>query len=389
MDNSVFTDIAVSVIVPTYNVAPLLGRCLDSLVGQTLQNIEIICIDDKSTDETLDVLRDYARRDIRIRIIEMDTNGGAAVARNAGVEIARGRYLAFVDSDDFVDADWLQTLYDVACATDADIVKSNVRMVRVNGTSFDGDDLNDRIRSFGKWRFIGSWWSAIYRTKMVRENNIRFPVGVISAQDAVFQTECLKYANKIELCPNTFYHYIRRADSLDSAYLSPAKIQSKLHAEMMMFRIYNSANMAIDDYLFCCGRRFNYTVGLMRRNTSASVRREIAESIICMYASCMYPHQLLTMCSGGAIDATCVKYLQSHDTEKLMRRILYNMSGRCTSGNKTLCYIFGIPVIRVKRGTTSVKIRLFGVLDVIRLKHRRSRTRLDVLYIPVLYIKKL
>ncbi len=92
-------NIKISVIIPVYNAEKYLRECLDSIVKQTLQEIEIICIDDGSTDNSLAVLREYERKDERLKIIEQ-ANSGAGVARNAGMKAARGEYLAFMDADD-------------------------------------------------------------------------------------------------------------------------------------------------------------------------------------------------------------------------------------------------------------------------------------------------
>ena len=90
----------VSVIIPVYNVEPYLKQCMDSVVGQTLKDIEIICVDDGSTDGSLDILKEYATEDSRIQIIEQK-NAGAGAARNNGMRHATGKYLSFLDSDDF------------------------------------------------------------------------------------------------------------------------------------------------------------------------------------------------------------------------------------------------------------------------------------------------
>lgn len=101
----------VSVIIPVYNTEKFLRKCLDSVCNQTLQDIEIICINDCSTDGSSEILREYAGKDNRIKLIELFENGGAAKARNIGIDIAHGEYIGFVDSDDFVDLDFYEKLY--------------------------------------------------------------------------------------------------------------------------------------------------------------------------------------------------------------------------------------------------------------------------------------
>jgi len=113
-------EIKVSVVLPVYNVGNYLEQCLRSLLDQTLQEIEIICVDDGSTDNSLEILMEYQKKDRRIQIIQQE-NHGAGAARNAGMAIAQGQFLSFVDSDDYFDKDMLKLAYDKAVATNADV----------------------------------------------------------------------------------------------------------------------------------------------------------------------------------------------------------------------------------------------------------------------------
>ena len=113
--------VKVSVIIPVYNVEPYLKQCMDSVVGQTLKDIEIICVDDGSTDGSLDILREYAAEDNRIQIIEQK-NAGAGAARNNGMRHATGKYLSFLDSDDFFEPRMLEKAYDLVEKDQADFV---------------------------------------------------------------------------------------------------------------------------------------------------------------------------------------------------------------------------------------------------------------------------
>ena len=116
--------IKVSVIIPCYNVEKYVGQCLDSVRGQTMPDLEIICVNDGSTDSTLDVLNKYAAQDSRIHIISQD-NAGLSVARNAGLKYASGEYIAFLDPDDFVASDYYGSMYLRAQDMDADLVIGN------------------------------------------------------------------------------------------------------------------------------------------------------------------------------------------------------------------------------------------------------------------------
>ena len=110
----------VSVIIPVYNVEEYLRECLDSVVNQTLKEIEIICVDDGSTDNSLEILKEYAKKDSRITVITQQ-NLHAGVARNAGLAVARGEYLSFLDSDDFFELNMLEETYEVAKTENSDL----------------------------------------------------------------------------------------------------------------------------------------------------------------------------------------------------------------------------------------------------------------------------
>ena len=112
----------VSIIVPVYNVNMYLSKCLDSLLNQTFRNIEIICFNDASTDNSLDILNAYAKNDSRVKIIDSPINVRQGEGRNRGIHEAKGRYIAFVDSDDWVSENFIEKLYSTAITTQSDIV---------------------------------------------------------------------------------------------------------------------------------------------------------------------------------------------------------------------------------------------------------------------------
>jgi len=111
----------ISVVLPVYNAERFLRQCLDSIINQTLRNIEIICVDDGSTDGSLAILREYAARDARVIIVTQE-NKGAGAARNKGIEVARGEYLSFLDSDDFFELSMLEKAHAKVVKDNADIV---------------------------------------------------------------------------------------------------------------------------------------------------------------------------------------------------------------------------------------------------------------------------
>lgn len=219
--------IKVSVIIPCYNVAEYLPRCIESVITQTLKDIEIICIDDKSTDNTLGILKKYAKKDNRIHIINHKENLGVAVARNDSMDAARGEYIGFVDPDDYIDTDFYEKLYDKAQKTNADIVKAGVISVNMNNNRIFKD-----TRTFKHiYKFSCSFWAAIYKHDFLKKYNIQFPAHIRTSQDSVFLTQSCINTNDIEFVNDTFYRYFyQRPGSLDSQFLSHDKAESKYNA---------------------------------------------------------------------------------------------------------------------------------------------------------------
>ncbi len=389
-------EIKVSVIVPVYNVEPYLPRCLDSLIGQTLQDIEIICIDDCSTDKSLEILHDYMKKDPRVKVIELSQNSGVATARNAGIDAARGKYMGFVDSDDYVDLDFYEKLYLCAMTTGADIVKSNAKITEYNKTKRFDDMHITRIRNYGKWRFLYQWWTGLYNAKMIKDAKIHFPKDIISGQDIVFLTECVKNANSVIICQDTFYHYIRREDSLDEQILPPKKIESKAKAVRMICDMYNQADMPDSEYLICYNDRFNLLKTLFERNTKRECRELVARNMIDVYAACKKrPEFIDAHIRFDSRNAGYAKYLQSYDWAGLYEylssiKIAANDGPGTAAGSretKVIWLLGAIPVLKIKKDSKYTAVKLFGVIDLFRLKHTPNETRLIVMYIPILRIK--
>jgi glycosyltransferase involved in cell wall biosynthesis len=191
----------ISVIIPVYNTAPYLRRCLDSVCSQTLPDIEIICVNDGSTDNSLDILNEYAAKDKRAKVINFPENKGVSAARNAGIDAAQGEYVGFVDSDDAVLPDFYENLYKNAKENAADIVESPMQISSsLNGKSFP---------------LMPPWFcSSLYRSGFLQENNINFPVLCGAGEDIVF---CLRtgMSNPVRYkTSDVGYCCIRRPNSL-------------------------------------------------------------------------------------------------------------------------------------------------------------------------------
>jgi glycosyltransferase involved in cell wall biosynthesis len=224
---------AVSVIIPVYNTAPYLRRCLDSVCGQTLRNIEIICVNDGSTDNSLDILREYERNDKGVTVLDFAENRGPGAARNAGIDVARGEYIGFVDSDDYVDADFYEKLYEKAIETGTDVTKALLKLVNENGSEDISWNHNDDIRR-NKFYFYHHYTTAIFKRTLLKNNNIVFPEGIRNFEDPLFAVRVAMAADRIETVDGLFYNYILRAGSVTRNVMSIPELQGILSAAVMM-----------------------------------------------------------------------------------------------------------------------------------------------------------
>jgi len=280
----------ISVIIPVYNAVPYLRRCLDSVTGQTLRDIEILCVNDASTDASLDILNKYAAKDVRIRIFHNDKNLGAAGSRNLAMAEGRGEYIAFVDSDDAIDVNFLKKLYCTACDTQMDVVKGVMCLVAANGRqSFS--KMNKLISKFGKIAFSTEFWTAIYRNSFLKEHNITFPENII-AEDYVFITRVALKIDNFSLVDDAYYIYYRRNDSTDSLFLNFEQVISKLQAyNIAIDEINNSYQQNITDAEY----DYMYNQGLLRilylatRNDTQNCKHKCAESMMKIYNQCRRP----------------------------------------------------------------------------------------------------
>ena len=180
----------VSVIIPVYNVEKYLRECLDSVINQTLKDIEIICVNDGSTDNSLQILEEYAQKDERIRIINQE-NRGQSVARNRGLDIALGEFIAFIDSDDYILPNTLQTMLDKAISTQSDIIMMGAEAFADDSSA----DTIKRTENMNNWLFCTNEsnyqvstdnyidsvseincvaWGKLFTKNFIEKNHLRF-----------------------------------------------------------------------------------------------------------------------------------------------------------------------------------------------------------------------
>lgn len=224
----------VSILVPICNVERYLRECLNSLVNQTLREIEIICINDGSTDSSLSIIREYERRDERIVVIDKP-NSGYGDSMNKGIELARGEYIGIVESDDFASLNMFETLYKEAAKNDLDVVRSNYYAHRT-GEDSSCDYLVENLAVCGSYDKVfhpiddprvfmcqPAIWTSIYKKSMLDKEEVRFlPTPGASFQDTAFYFKAFYAADRVKLLKDGYLHY--RIDNANSS----VKNQNKL-----------------------------------------------------------------------------------------------------------------------------------------------------------------
>lgn len=227
----------VSIIIPIYNTERYLKRCIESVIRQTLSEIEIILVDDGSPDNSPSICDDYVRKDPRIRVIHQK-NAGLGLSRNAGIEVATGEYVAFLDSDDYIEDDMYKSLYTGAKKKNADTCICGHKFVRNNGTVIEyknafhgnvykGYEVNSILLSMLGARpkdtddivIEMSVWKAIFSLELIKRNNIRFcSERKFISEDIIFDIDYFQKAKCVTVIRETPYFYCENTSSLSRTF---------------------------------------------------------------------------------------------------------------------------------------------------------------------------
>ena len=211
----------ISVIIPVFNTEKYLTNCINSILGQTLKDIEIICINDCSTDNSLKILQDFSKQDIRIRIIDLKENKGVSNARNTGIDLAQGEYIYFIDSDDWIDANYLEEMLKKIKEVNSDVI--------INA-NFVNEYENETRKAYGKFNFITRdfesfdsktvqrffppvIWTRLYKREYIEKYHFRFPIIKCGAEDIYFAYACDLIQKKSYIFKGPYYHYCQHQTS--------------------------------------------------------------------------------------------------------------------------------------------------------------------------------
>lgn len=214
--------IKISVVIPVYNKEKFIGKCIDSVLGQSYKNLEVIIINDGSTDDSDKIIEEYARLDTRILHIQIE-NHGRSYARNLGIEKATGEYVSFIDADDTIPSDYYQKLIDYSDASHNEMLVCEMQIISSNGKKRIASQIGNARVTVDK-KYISNYISTnggllgtsscnkLFLLKTIRDSNIRYP-NMLIGEDFIFVVENLKHTNEVVMTNNTYYCYYMHQES--------------------------------------------------------------------------------------------------------------------------------------------------------------------------------
>lgn len=280
-----------SVVVPVYNAERYLNKALQSILDQDFTDFELILVDDGFTDGSRAVLEAFSEKDARIKVLKIDVNCGAAEARNRGIEIARGKYLCFVDADDYIDSGFLQHFYDAFQADDCDFVKcsaceeyhdENDKIVYTKSCVLPDQSFQDvkaianQVIDMEQIPLFGYNWNSCYKMQAIKDHQLRFDNTLKVHEDFAFNMAYLPFVRHMRCLSYCGYHYIKRVNNSLSLQKSNYvyKIQLlKIHSFLSLLKKNRNETQVNMDKIYWMFTRFTYSV-LESGTSMKAVRKE-------------------------------------------------------------------------------------------------------------------
>lgn len=225
-----------SIIVPVYNVEKEIRKCLDSIKNQTYEDFEVLCVDDCGKDSSMDIVREYAQKDNRFKILTHEHNRGVSAARNTGLDNASGEYTMFVDSDDWLETNALEIIKDNFDKSKSEVIVFNIYNCYPDGKKEINDTTNFKksnqtqvlLTENNLNTFIGVVWNRAYKTSLINDNHIRFPEGMI-IEDSDFTFKISMHIKSVFIIEDVLYNYLRNREG---SYTTEDAVNNRIKDEI-------------------------------------------------------------------------------------------------------------------------------------------------------------
>lgn len=234
---------AISIIIPVYNAERYIEKTINSILNQSFKDIEIVIVNDGSTDNSHNICADYAVKDSRIKYFKRE-NKGVSAARNYGIDAAKGDWIAFVDADDYIDKDTLKRVYDVIKEDNADVVIFGYVKEKINAKLTSDFKFTDNVMDYSERNFYcellfnnkvkGFSWNKVYKKEILDSKNIRFDKDVYINEDLLFNVQYFQYVEKIRYIDSGVYHYVTTPEAATVSALNEKHLTSFIAYEKML-----------------------------------------------------------------------------------------------------------------------------------------------------------
>lgn len=257
----------VSIVIPVYNVEAFLARCLDSILAQTLREIEVICVDDGSVDHSVEILNRYAAQDVRVQVVTQE-NRGVGSARNRGFDRARGEYVLFLDSDDWIDPAYCEALCVAAQRSGADVACASIWQVRPSRSKWkirytEAREISSVEERFRICRCPPDFYvmNKLLRRETLLRLGLRFPEQVYY-EDVAYVMRLLGECDRVVTVPGVAYHYMYNPASITKSRQTPKKQRDKYEAQRAFVAYADRIGLRLDSRYRSVTRRMYLFYGL-------------------------------------------------------------------------------------------------------------------------------
>lgn len=290
----------VSVIIPCYNAEKTIDKCLKSVLNQTYTELEIICVNDGSTDDSLNIIKKYAIQDPRVHIINKK-NEGVSLARNAGIKIATGKYIEFLDSDDWISSNFVKIMMEEFCKNNVDLVICGYQSTNggINKSlPYNNMKISEVMVDFSEIyssTYLNPPWNKLYKKELL--NGLKFNENICLGEDLIFNLEYLRKCSNICLLPETLYYYsVANSNSLTSKSYSEnilEQLNTKIRyltdfihtfSDSYEVTISEIGENLLEDYKWCfrriiCNNRFSEAKEIIEKIVESNIWNGLFENV--------------------------------------------------------------------------------------------------------------